>query len=455
MNKTMGKEDLTQGAIGGKLLLFALPLLASSFIQQLYNTVDLLFVGRMLGTNSTAAVGASSLLTNCLVGFFTGLSVGTSVVVSLAVGQKDEKKIHQTIHTAMGISLAGGLILTIFGLLFSRTFLVLMNTPAEILDEGLVYIRIYLLSMIPLFIYNMNAGIMRARGDSRTPMIYQFVGGVLNVLFDWISLRFWGRGVDGVAWATTFAMCVSALLSVIHLMRRKDAYHFSWRECRIKGSILGEILRIGVPAGFQNLVITLSNIFVQASINRLGVDEIAAFTAYFKVELILYLPIVAFGQAITTYTGQNLGAGRLDRVKKGVRICIAMAAVYTVAAAALLILGGEAAFGLFSSDMDVIRVGLRIIYVTFPFYWLYAFLEVHADALRGAGCSVPPMLIVLFSMCVFRTVLLALFNHLFGTLESVAAVYPCAWLLAAVSLTVYWLIWVRKRGRSGLGADRA
>ena len=430
--------DLTKGPIGRQLLLFALPLLGASFIQQLYNMVDLLFVGNLLGKEATAAVGASSLLAGCMVGFFTGLSVGTGVVISLAVGQDNKEKIQAVIHTAAGVSLAGGILFTAAGLLLSRQILLWMRTPEEILDEALVYVRIYLLSMLPLFLYNMNSGIIRARGDSRTPMLFQLLGAGLNILFDWVSMRYWGMGVAGAAWATFGSQLAAAVCSVLYLAGRKDEYHLSLRRIRISGKVFREVLRIGVPAGLQNLVITLSNVFVQTAVNGLGVNVIAAFTAYFKVELILYLPIVAFGQAATTFAGQNLGAGRVERLKKGVKTCIRMGILYAVFMAAALLVFGNYAFLLFSRDPEVVQTGLRIIRVTFPFYWLYVILEVHADALRGIGKSVPPMAAVLLCMCVFRTVLLAVFTGIWDNVEAVAAAYPSAWLAAALSLTLCW-----------------
>lgn len=444
MNKENERGDLTRGPIGRQLLLFALPLLGASLIQQLYNTVDLLFVGNLLGTNATAAVGASSLLTNCIVGFFTGLSIGTGVIIAQAAGEQNRGKIHKAVHTAMGLSLAGGVIMTLLGLLLSRRILVWMNTPGEILEEGLLYIRIYLLSMIPLFVYNMNAGIIRARGDSRTPMLIQLLGAAVHVVLDAVCMGFLDMGVDGAAGATVLSQLIAAGCSVVYLARRKDEYRLSLKEMKIDRRILAGILNLGIPAGLQNMVITISNIFVQTAINGLGVGVIAAFTAYFKVELLIYLPIMAFGQAATTFVGQNLGAGEKGRLKKGVNVCIAMGIVFAVAMAAILLLMGDVVFGLFNSDREVIEMGMRIIRVTFPFYWLYVLLEIHADALRGIGQSIPPMVLIMLCICVFRTVLLFAFNSIWGSLEAVAAVYPCAWMAAAVCLSVYWMK-VRKK----------
>ena len=431
-------RDLTSGPAGRQLLLFALPLLGSSLIQQLYNTVDLFFVGNLLGKDSMAAVGASSLLTSCMVGFFTGLAVGTGVIMAQAQGEKNSKKIRQIVHTAMGISFAGSVLLTILGLLLSRPILLLMHTPAGILEEGLLYIRIYLLSMLPLFLYNMNSGIIRARGDSRTPMFLQLLGASLNIVLDWISMGILGMGVEGAAWATLISQAAAALGTLVYLMRQKDAYHLYWSRIRITSGVLKAVLRIGIPAGLQNLVITISNIFVQTAINHQGVVAITAFTAYFKVELILYLPIVAFGQAVTTFTGQNYGAEKTDRIRKGIRAGLLIGMIYTALMAMLMLALGQTAFGLFNQDPAVIAVGQRIIRVTFPFYWLYAILEMHGDALRGIGQSVTPMVLILFCMCVLRTGMLFLFQQIWGTLEAVAAVYPCAWLAGAVCLVLAW-----------------
>lgn len=432
------ERNLTEGIIWKQLLLFALPLLGSSFIQQLYNTVDLLFVGNLLEKEATAAVGASSLVITCIVGFFTGLSVGTGVIVSLALGAGEKKKIEDTIHTAMGLSLAGGAVLSVIGIALAEQFLRWMNTPEEILPAAVSYARIYFLSMIPIVTYNMNSGILRALGNSKMPMLIQFAGGIVNIIMDYVSIRYWHMGVDGVAWATMGSQGAAAFLSVLSLMKGEKGYRLRWKKLRIRGSIFREILKLGVPAGLQSMVITLSNVFIQYAINGFGVDEIAAFAAYFKVELLIYLPIVAFGQAMMTFSGQNAGAGKPERIKKGVRVCIAMGILYAATSAALLLIFGRPVFGLFQKDPDVIACGLRIIRITFPFYWLYVILEVLADAIRGMGRSVVPMILILANICVLRTALLILFTRIFGTLESVAAVYPCAWLAAALSLIIYW-----------------
>lgn len=438
MNEIQKKKTLTEGVIWKQLLLFALPLLGSSFIQQLYNTVDLLFAGNMIGKEATAAVGAGSLVITCIVGFFTGLSVGTGVVVSQAVGADDRQRVDRTIHTAMGLSLLGGAILTAAGILLSRSVLIWMDTPEEILDSAVSYIRIYFLSMIPLVMYNMNSGIIRAAGNSRIPMLIQFAGGIVNVVMNYVSIRIWHMGVEGVAWASMFSQGMAAILSVVYLMKGTGEYRLKWKKVKICRDIFRAVLRIGVPAGMQSMVITLSNVLIQYKINGFGVNAMAAFSAYFKVELLIYLPIVAFGQAMTTFAGQNMGAGKADRVRKGAKVCIAMGITYAVCSAGLLLAFGRFVFGLFAKEPEVIACGLRIIRVTFPFYWLYAVLEVLADSIRGSGKSVPPMVIILLTICLLRSVFLMIFTGLWRNIEAVAVTYPSAWLAASICFVIYW-----------------
>lgn len=438
--KLTTKDNLITGPIGKELFLFAMPLLGASIIQQFYNIIDLIFVGRILGTTATAAVGASSLIVTCLVGFFTGLSVGVGVIVSNAVGEKNDDRIQKTIHTAMGISLIGGILVTVIGIVLSPYFLNWLNTPESAYDQAVVYIRVYFLSMIPLFIYNMDSGIIRAGGNSKTPLIIQLIGGIINIIFNWFALCILKMDVGGAALSTVVSQVVTAVLAAGYLMKQEGVWHLSLRKITIDPIVLKVICQVGIPAGLQSMVITLSNIFVQYGVNSLGVDETAAYAIYGKVEMILYIPIVSFGQSITTFAGQNAGAGNYKRINKGVWECIAMGLVYTVAMSIVMIIFGDFIFGLFSEDSAVVACGVRFISVTFPFYWLYVFLEVYADAIRGVGKSVPPMVIILLNICVLRTILLFIFLNVWGTLESVAAVYPCAWFGCALCLFIYWIM---------------
>jgi putative MATE family efflux protein len=449
---TESTRDLTKGTIWKQLLLFALPLLGSSLIQQLYNTVDLLFVGNFLNKEAFAAVGASSLIITCLVGFFTGMSAGTGVVSAQSFGRKSKTDLQRAVHTAIGFSFLGGAMLMAIGYIGAPAFLRWMNTPAEILGISVSYLRIYFLSLISIVTYNMGSGILRAVGDSKSPLLYQFVGGIINVVMDALFLVVLGYGVEGVAWATLFSQTVAAGCVLIHLSLTSGDHHLSWIKIRIDKDILIRILQVGVPVGLQSLVITLSNIFVQYQINGFGVEAIAAFAAYFKVELVIYLPIVAFGQAITIFAAQNIGAGKIERMKKGTRDCLLMGMMLTVITSAVMLVFGREAFWIFNHDFSVIGYGIRIIQTTFPFYFLYVILEVLGGSIRGSGKSTPPMLIVLLNICVFRTILLFTIMTFYTDIRGVAMVYPITWATTAACMSVYFLKgkWLEKTIPTGI-----
>lgn len=433
------KSDLTMGPIGRKLMLFALPLLGSSLIQQLYNTVDIFFVGNFVSdSNAMSAVGASALIVSLLVGFFTGMSVGAGVVVSLFYGEHDDKKLSQAVHTAIMIGLIGGIVLTIVGVIASPLLLQWMNTPPEILDMAVTYLRIYFLSLLSLLLYDMGVGILRAVGDSKRPLLYLAVGGVLNVLLDLIFVWLFQWGVTGVAVATLISQTVPAVLVMVHLLRVKQPYRIMVKKLRLHKEMVRRIFRVGIPAGMQSIVITLSNMVVQYHINSFGPDAIAAFTAYFKVELLLYLPIVSFGQAVTTFTGQNVGAGQYQRVQKGVRLGLLLGVLFTGCMATVVTLFGRQIYGCFTGDAAVIDKGMEVLLFTAPMYFLYVFLEVFSGAVRGSGSSAVPMVIVIANMCVLRVVLLTVLVPLWNTISAVAICYPITWFTTSFCLGIYY-----------------
>lgn len=436
----MRKNCLTEGNVWKQIILFALPLLGASFIQQLYNTVDLWFAGNKIADDTaTASVGASSMMVTCIVGFFTGISTGISVIVSHAVGSKDYKKVENIICTAIGVSVVGGILLTILGISFSSTFLTLMKTPKKIFDSSLTYIRVYTLSMVFIVTYNVTSGIIRALGNSNVPLIIQTIGGVTNVIMDFLSVEVCHLGISGIAWATMFSQGISAILSVTYLTSYSKDYRLYLKKVRIHGDILKDIFRVGIPAGLQSLIITLSNVFVQYKINSFDdVNSISAFAVYFKVELLIYLPIVALGQAMMTFTGQNIGANKTDRVKYGIVVCIVIGIVYAVIAGTLLLTFGDRVFATFDDNPKVISCGLRIIKVTFPLYFIYVVLEVFADTIRGTGNSLSPMVIIMLNICGVRTLLLATFTHISPTVESIAMVYPISWATASITFVIYY-----------------
>ncbi len=430
--------DLTQGRIGTQLLLFALPFLGSSLIQQLYNTVDLMFVGNFLGKEASAAVGSSSLLVTCLLGFFTGMGVGVSVLTAKARGARDNGRLHKVIHTTAALTVLGSLLFMVAGILLAPWLLQLLNTPEDIMPLALAYIRIYFLSLPSIVSYNMSAGILRAMGDSRSPMLYQLVGGLVNVAANALFICALQGGVAGAALATLCSQSAAALLTVRHLFRLDGAYRLRVRAIRFDRNTGLQIFKIGIPAAIQAMIITLSNLMVQAQINSLGVISIAAFTAYFKVENFIYLPIMAIGQACTSFFGQNAGAGQWERAKRGTRTSMALGVGITVFLSAAVLTFCSQLFGLFTADPEVVVLGRCIAFVSFPWYFLYVFLEVFASSIRGAGKTLPPMLIVVGNMCGVRLLALLTVMHISPSAPHVAAIYPITWFSTALCLAVYY-----------------
>ena len=364
-------HTLTKGSVGKGILLFALPLLGSSLIQQLYSTVDLIFVGQLLGTKASAAIGASGLIVTCMIGFFNGMAVGTNVFAARHYGARRFEQLKKLIQTIFWTGIIGGFLLTVIGLVLSPVFLTWMGTPESIFPLAVRYLRIYMASMISVVSYNLLSGVLRALGDSRTPMLYQFFGGIINVFADFIFLYVFHMGVEGTAFATLFSQTFAAVGVMIHLYRLKEPYALRLRfsDCSLKE--FTDILKVGVPAGVQSIIITLSNIIIQSQINTLGVTSVASFTVYFRVELIIYLPIVALGQAVVSFIGQNYGAGNWERIKKGNRLCIFGGSLITFAACILLIIAMPVILNVITKYAAVAAQTLEIQKVTLPFYFFY------------------------------------------------------------------------------------
>ena len=430
----MKTNDLTHGSIGKGYILFAIPLFLGSLFQQLYNTVDMLFVGNVLGKNAAAAVGASSILVTCLINLFTGVAVGAGIVISQLFGARKEQEMKETVWIAVLAEIAGGLCLTVIGVTCSQAVLVKLHTPEAIIPDAVLYVQIYFLSAVPMVLYNMCSGILRAQGDSKTPFHALAAGGIVNVIMDAVFLIVLGWGVAGVAVATLFSQSMTAIFLLVHMLRHKVL-----TRQRLRWDLLGKIISVGVPVGIQSMILTLSNVVVQYHINGFGENVIAAFAVYFKAENLLCLPIIAFGQAMVTFTGQNYGAGRYDRIRKGILVCNGISAMVLVVLSWSALAAGKWILGAFCPDQAVIAEGLRIIGVTFPVYFIYSLFEVTGGVVRGIGKSVPSMIIVIVNLCLIRILLLEIVDRTVHSVEAVAALYPVTWLLATVSFVIYYL----------------
>lgn len=442
--------DLTQGSILKGFCLFALPLFLGSLFQLLYGTVDLLFVGNFLGKTDAAAVGASSILVTCLIGLFTGISTGTGVVTAQYWGAGKQEKVILCMENVLILGGVGGIALSGIGMALSRQALIWLNTPKNIMPHALVYIRIYLLSIPAMVFYNMASGIIRAMGDSRTPFLVLAIGGFLNVLMDALFIVVFKWGVSGAAFATMVSQSFTAVALLLHLFRQNGLLKKQWAADQ---KIVSRILATGFPLGMQSMILTLSNLFVQYYINGFGEDAVAAFTVYFKVENLIYLPIMAFGQAMVTFTGQNVGAEKNDRIRKGAVQCNVFSMVVIMCISAVVLILGRPILGMFCKEEEVIAEGLKIIHVSFPFYFIYAILEVTGGIVRGTGKTMQSMAIVIIHLCVVRIFLLGILAEHFHTVQAVAAVYPITWVLAAASFAgYYFFLYYRKpiRNRKGL-----
>ena len=433
-------NSITEGVIWQQLLLFFFPILLGTFFQQLYNTADAIIVGKFVGKEALAAVGgATGNLINLIVGFFVGLSSGATVIISQFFGGRRDEDVSKAVHTAAAMALAGGLGLTVLGVVLSPTLLRWMGTPEEVMGHAVTYIRIYFAGMIPNLIYNIGSGVLRAVGDSRRPLLFLICACMVNILLDVVLVVGLEMGVAGAALATILSQGVSAVLVVITLMRSNYAYRLDVRKIRFHMDLLGRIIHIGLPAGLQSVMYSLSNVIIQASVNGFGTDILAAWTAYGKLDGLFWMTVNAFGVSITTFVGQNFGARQYDRVKKSVRVCLGMCALATVVISILLLLFGGTLYHMFSDDAEVVRLGMEILRLLVPTYLTYICIEVLSGAVRGAGDSVIPTLITLGGVCLLRVVWVMGIAPAYGSLKMVLLSYPITWTLTSVLFIVYYL----------------
>lgn len=434
----MAVTQMTEGNISKQLVFFAIPILISNLFQQLYNTVDTAIVGRFVGANALAAVGTCNLIIVFMIYLFIGLSNGSSVVLSQAFGENDNEKIFKTVHTTMGLSVISGIILMIVGLLSADTMLKWINTPDDVIGYAVTYIKVYFFSMIPMMIFNMGSGILRAMGDSKTPLYYLAASGVANIILDLVFIVQFKFGVMGAALATTMAQFISAILILIKLTRTNEIYKFYISKIKIDVNILKSILIIGVPTGIQSVLVCFSNVIVQSKVNLFGLNAMAGLSIYYKVEGFIYMPIEAIAMAAGNFTGQNIGARNIERVKKGksisMRICISI----TVLIGGLILLLHNPILGIFTSDQKVVEFGTQFMFFIIPFYFIYAINQMLAGILRGAGQTFMPMVIGLFCMCGLRVGWLMVMLAFVKDIRIVYLSYPLTWIFTNIFMSIYY-----------------
>lgn len=447
MQRKLAAQNITEGVIWKQLLSFFFPILLGTFFQQMYNTVDTIIVGRFVGTQALAAVGATAALISLLNGFFVGLSSGATVLVSQFFGASDRDGIHKALHTGMGLSLVLGVLIAVLGLGAGPKILQMTKTPADCLEDAVLYTRIYFSGAVASMVYNMGAGILRAMGDSEQPMLFLVVTCVVNIVMDIFFVVVLKMGVAGAAVATVLSQIVSAVLVIWVLLRLPEAYALHFRQLRLEPALLKRILLVGVPAGLQFVTFDLANLLIQSGINSFGAATVAAFTAYGKTDALTWMVSGAFGVSITTFVGQNFGAQKYDRIRKSVWVCLGMSVVLIGSISTLEIGFRHIILGVFSADPEVIRLGAYVMLWTVPFNAVFMPVEIFGGAMRGTGYSLVPTAITSVCVCLFRVIWLLTVVRRWHMLETLLLCYPVSWCLAATVFLITYLRgnWLKKR----------
>ena len=444
-SKSTSYNDITQGVMWKSLIFYVMPLIMGTFFQQLYNTVDAVVVGRFVGKEALSAVGGTSaMLVNVFVGFFVGVSSGAGVVVAQYYGAKNETDLTKTVHTAMLLALASGIILTFVGFFMMPVFTVWMNTPEEILDLTGTYLRIYSIGMIPNLIYNMGSGILRAVGDSKRPLYFLIVSCITNIILDILFVLKLNMGVVGVAIATILCQVISAILVMAALMKTRASYRLQPKELFFSSRQFEKILSIGIPAGVQSLMYSLSNVFIQTAINEFGTDAVAAWASFAKIDALYWMVISSFGIGVTTFVGQNYGARLYSRVRSCVRQGAILMGILTIFFTIVFFCWGPMAFQLFTTDSAVMKMGEVMIRYLSPFYITYTAIELLSGALRGLGDSLRPMFISVLGICVLRIGWVTFAVPIWHRIETIEFSYPLTWITTSVMFIIYYFRYIKK-----------
>lgn len=447
--RAMSKNQITEGVIWKQLLFFFFPILLGTLFQQLYNTADTVVVGRFVGTKALAAVGGSTgQIVNLVVNFFVGLASGATVIIARYYGARDRIKLNNALHTAIALSIVGGVVTAVAGILLTPFLLQMMNTPADVIEGSTTYLRIYFAGIIFVFVYNIGSGILRAVGDSKRPLYFLIVCCFLNIFLDILFVVYLKLGVKGAAFATVISQAVSALLVILSLTKSVDIYRLRPNKIRFYKSLLIAIVTIGLPAGLQSVMYGISNIIIQTSLNSLGTETVAAHTAFAKIDAIYWMISGAFSVSIITFIGQNYGARKFDRMKKSIKVCLFMDLIASLLLTTVMMVAGPYLLRLFTSDQEVIEIGMQIIHIIAPSYALFIFIEILSSSLRGMGNVVIPMLMTCGGVCVLRILWIFLFVRTHLSVTTILMSYPISWGFTAVLFIIYFMFYQKKFFRS-------
>jgi len=440
MNKKY-EIDMCNGPLLGKILIYTFPLMAAGILQLLFNAADMVVVGQYAGSDALGAVGATSSLINLLVNVFMGLSVGANVAVAHYYGAKRDNEISTSVHTAISLSIICGLALTIIGVLFSKPLLELMGTPQEILPLSIRYMQVYFLGMPVMLLYNFGAAILRAIGDTKRPLYYLLGAGVVNVILNLIFVIVFKMGVAGVALATDISQVVSALMIVRCLMNMDGPCRLYLKKLRIDKGETARIARVGLPAGFQGAIFSVSNVLIQSSVNSFGATVVAGNTATCNLEGFIYNAMNSFHQTALSFTGQNMGAKKFDRVQRVLVICLCCVTVTGLSMGLISLTFGRQLLGIYSKSPEVIEYGMRRMAIIFPTYFLCGIMDVIVGSIRGMGFSIMPMVVSFTGACAFRIIWIFTVFRMSPSLERLYVSYPISWLLTfSVHLVCFFLV---------------
>ncbi len=432
--------DMTEGPIFSKLLKFSIPLILSSLLQLLFNAADIVVVGRFAGDNSLAAVGSTGSLINLLINLFMGLSVGTNVVVANYFGAKKKNELRETIHTAILVSVYSGIILTIVGVLGAKPILIFMQSPAEVLNLAALYLRIYFGGITATMVYNFGSAILRAKGDTQRPLYILLGAGILNFLLNLLFVIPLKMDVAGVALATVISQVIAAALVIILLIREQDDFHLNLRKLHINQAILIKIVKIGLPAGFQGIMFSFSNVIIQSSVNSFGAIMIAGNAAAINLEGFIYTSMNGFSQGSLTFCSQNLGANKIDRIRRVVWISQISIIIIGAALSGIFLFFGPQLLGIYSENPEVIKAGMIRLWIVLTTYYLCGMMDAMANSIRGIGHSLMPVISSLIGACIFRIIWLFTIFLIpqFHTPATIFISYPISWTLTFAANVIWY-----------------
>lgn len=434
------RMDMTSGSLGDKIIKYTIPLAITGILQQLFNAADLAVVGQFAGKEAMAAVGSNSPVIGLLVNLFVGISLGSNVIIAKSIGQKDSVRISKAVHTSVVLALLGGVFLTGLGELLVPGVISLLDVPEEVYPLAVKYLRIYLTGMPVILLYNFESAIFRSCGNTRTPLMALVISGILNVILNLIFVLEFRMDVDGVAAATVLSNLVSSMILFAALVKTELAIRLDPQKLRIHGDVLGQILMIGIPAGVQGMIFSFANIIVQSAVNSLGTTVMAASSAAFNLEIFAYYIMNAFGQACTTFVGQNYGAGKLDRCRRTLKLCLLQSAVGTAAASGLILLFSTPLLGIFNRDPDVIAAGqIRLNYIFIAYLFSFA-QEALSGYLRGFGVSFIPAACAVIGICGVRLTWIFTVFKRFPSFATVMQVFPISLSITTIVILVVTLL---------------